>query len=56
MASFVCEIEFMKSFALLLLVVFSASQHVSAAVRPNIVFIFADDWGWVTSVATGILM
>jgi len=36
----------MKTLALLLLVVFSASQNVFAAAKPNIVFIFADDWGW----------
>ena len=35
----------MKKLATLLLSLLFASQ-VGAATKPNILFIFADDWGW----------
>ena len=40
------ENRVMRTLTLLLLIVLSATPHVSAASKPNIVFIFADDWGW----------
>jgi N-acetylgalactosamine-6-sulfatase len=36
----------MKNFVLCLLAGCFASTHAGAAAPPNIVFIFADDWGW----------
>ncbi len=36
----------MNRFAFVLLAIFLAPFDVTAATRPNIVFIFADDWGW----------
>ena len=36
----------MKLFIGLLILILFTTQHLTAAERPNIVFIFADDWGW----------
>ncbi|MBC8869880.1 MAG: sulfatase-like hydrolase/transferase [Planctomycetes bacterium] len=36
----------MATFAIALLSILFASSHVGAEAKPNIVFIFADDWGW----------
>ncbi|MCP4784600.1 MAG: sulfatase-like hydrolase/transferase [Fuerstiella sp.] len=36
----------MKSFVLIICGILLASSHAAAAATPNIVFIFADDWGW----------
>ena len=35
-----------KSIPILLLLLISVALCTSAAERPNILFIFADDWGW----------
>ena len=36
----------MKTFVLIICGILLASSHAAAATTPNIVFIFADDWGW----------
>lgn len=36
----------MKKLVVVLLGILLVSSHVSAATKPNVVFIFADDWGW----------
>ncbi len=36
----------MNRLLLALLGILPVSSHVNAATRPNIVFVFADDWGW----------
>ncbi|MEO1980580.1 MAG: sulfatase-like hydrolase/transferase, partial [Fuerstiella sp.] len=36
----------MKSFVFIICGILLASPHAAAAAKPNIVFIFADDWGW----------